>query len=398
MTQPAWGHVWEVVRRPLVVAVAVTFVLRVATTLVALVSTYGVAFPHVVGHQPSVLVDVWQHWDSGYYLTIAQHGYPSARALGAMHGSIPKFAAFGPAYPALVALVQAVTRMGWVWAAEFSSALAAVAGIAGLVVLAEKDQGAATANVSVTLLAAFPTAFFLLAEYPESLALAFLVWAFIAARNERWVFAGLAAAGAAATNFYLAIAVVALIVAFVEYRPAGTRWPHQGFRDLAAPAVLVAPAVIFFAIWMVVCKHLYGTPLAFVRAQADWGRHFAFPWTLAHRTIGDLVHLRFLDTATASVMELFDSVTVVLLAVTAVYVFLRVRRSYGVLLGLAFCVYTFQTILYSETREVLVLFPFFMGVAAWVAGHPWRERFVLACFLPSAYFLVERFVNGRFAG
>jgi hypothetical protein len=47
---------------------------------------------------------------------------------------------------------------------------------------------------------------------------------------------------------------------------------------------------------------------------------------------------------------------------------------------------------------VLVLFPFFMGLAGWVSGHPWRERFVLACFLPSAYFLVERFVNHRFAG
>jgi hypothetical protein len=69
-----------------------------------------------------------------------------------------------------------------------------------------------------------------------------------------------------------------------------------------------------------------------------------------------------------------------------------------VLLGVALCVYTFQTILYSETREVLVLFPFFMGLAGWVSGHPWRERFVLACFLPSAYFLVERFVNHRFAG
>ena len=398
MTQPPWLRVCEATRRPLVAALAVTFVLKVATTLVALVSTYGVAFPHVVGHQPSALVDVWQHWDSGYYLTIAQHGYPSAHALGATHGSIPKFAAFGPAYPALVALVQAVTHMGLVWAAQVTSALATVAGIAGLVVLADRDQGREGANVSVTLLAGFPTAFFLLAEYPESLALAFLVWAFVGARRGWWTIAGLAAAGAAATNFYLAIAVLALIVAFAEDRPGGERWPRQGMRDLFAPSVLVAPAVIFFAVWMVVCNHLYGDPLAFIRAQGDWNRHFAFPWTLAHRTISDLVHLRFLDTATASVTELFDSVTVLLLAVTAVYVFLRVRRSYGVLLGLAFCVYTFQTILYSETREVLVLFPFFMGLSGWVAGHPWRERLVLACFLPSAYFLIERFVQGRFAG
>jgi hypothetical protein len=141
-----------------------------------------------------------------------------------------------------------------------------------------------------------------------------------------------------------------------------------------ATAALVGPTAVFFGVWMVVNDHLYGDPLAFIRVQRNWGRHFAFSWTLAHRTIGDLVHLRFLDTSVASVMELSDSVTVVLLAVITVVVFLRVRRSYGVLLGVSLCVYTFQTILYSETREVLVL------------------------FLPSAYFLIDRFANGRFAG
>jgi len=39
-----------------------------------------------------------------------------------------------------------------------------------------------------------------------------------------------------------------------------------------------------------------------------------------------------------------------------------------------------------------------MGMARWVVGHPWRERLVLSCFIPSAYFLIDRFVNGRFAG
>jgi hypothetical protein len=380
------------------VAIGVTAVLRVGTTLVALISTYGVAFPHIVAHQPSVLADVWQHWDAPFYISLAQHGYPSAHAAGAPPGSIPGLAAFGPAYPALVALVHTVTRMGWAWAAQFTSAVATVIAIAGLVVLADRDQGMATANISVTLLVAFPTSFFLLAGYPESLALAFLVWSFIAVRRGRWILAGLALAGAAATNFYLGIALVALVVEFAESRPGGIGWPRRGMRDVVGPAALVVPAAIFFTIWMVVCDHLYGTPLAFVRVQANWNRHFAFPWTLAHRTLGDLVHWRFLDTNVASFMELFDTVTVVLLAITTVYVFVRVRRSYGVLLGVALCVYTFQTILYSETREVLVLFPFFMGLAGWVSGHPWRERFVLACFLPSAYFLVERFVNHRFAG
>lgn len=248
------------------------------------------------------------------------------------------------------------------------------------------------------MLVAFPTAFFLLAGYPESLALCLLVWSFIAARRGHWLLAGLGAAAATMTVFYLGVVVLALVVEVWEARPEAPAWPEGWRRDGARVAMVAVPTGLFVIIWMAVCSHLYSDPLAFAHVQAAWGRHFAFPWTLADRTLGDLVHLRFLDTRTASVMELFDTVTVLLLAVTTVAVFRRVRRSYGVLLGVSFCLYTFQTILYSETREVLVLFPFFIGLGSWVSGHPWRERFLLALFLPSAYYLVTRFVTGAFAG
>ena len=317
------------------------------------------------------------------------------RALHQHPGSVPSFAAFGPAYPVVVAAVHLITRMDWVWASQVASALATVVGIAGLVHLADRDQGVQASNLAVTLLVAFPTAFFLLAGYPESLALAFVVWAFVAARAGHWLLSGLAAAGAAMTNFYLAIVVAALLVECWQARPAGSRVARRlETGQSSRSAFLVVPSAVFFGVWMVVCDHLYGQPLAFVRAQANWNRHFAFPWTLAHRTISDLVHLRFLDTSVASVMELFDSVTVVLLAVVTVVVFIRIRRSYGVLLGISWCVYTFQTILYSETREVLVLFPFFMGMARWVVGHPWRER-AGAGLLPSLRLLSHRPIRQR---
>ena len=68
------------------------------------------------------------------------------------------------------------------------------------------------------------------------------------------------------------------------------------------------------------------------------------------------------------------------------------------LLALVWCVFTFQTILLSESREVLVLFPFFAALGVWVARHQWRERALLFLFLPCGYFLLERFVTGKFAG
>jgi hypothetical protein len=250
----------------------------------------------------------------------------------------------------------------------------------------------------VLLLAAFPTAFFLVISYPESLALVFLLAAFLAMRRQLWLVAGLAAAGATMTSFYLVIVVAALVFEYGDQRRHARGSAVPDVKDAVPLALLGVPAALCIGAWMLVDDHLFGDPLAFVHAQANWGRHVAFPWTLAHRTLGDLVHWRFLDTSTQSFMELFDTVTVLVLVALAVYVYLRVRRSYGILLGVAGCVYVFQTMLYSQTREVLVLFPFFIGLGRWAAGHPWRERLLVAVFLPSAYFLIDRFVNNRFAG
>jgi hypothetical protein len=278
------------------------------------------------------------------------------------------------------------------------SFLATLVGLAGVVIITDRDQGVQASNSTVMMLAAFPTAFFLLAGYPESMALAFVVWSFIAARRGRWLLAGLAALGAAMTVYYLVVVLAALLVEYGQARSREKRFLEDWHQDVVQPVALVGPSVVFFALWTVVCDHLYGDPLEFINAQKLWGRHFAYPWTLFHQTASILIHLQFLDTGVASFMELYDAVTLVLLAVLTVYVFLRVRKSYGVLLGVSFVVYSCESILNHETREVLVLFPFFAGLGKWVVGHPWRERFLLACFLPSAYFLVERFSTGKWAG
>jgi hypothetical protein len=96
-------------------------------------------------------------------------------------------------------------------------------------------------------------------------------------------------------------------------------------------------------------------------------------------------------------MELFDAGTTVLLLALAIYAYLRVRRSYGVLLFLALCIFVFQTMLYSQTREVLALPPFFVALGHWAEGHRWRERLLLGCFLPAAYYIIWRFATARFA-
>jgi hypothetical protein len=110
------------------------------------------------------------------------------------------------------------------------------------------------------------------------------------------------------------------------------------------------------------------------------------------------VHWRFLDTSTASVNELLDTVTVLLLAGAAVYAWRRLSRSTGLLLGLGVCALTFQTVLLSVTREALVFAPLFVALGSWTVRRRWLERVLLALFIPCAYFLVQRYVTGAFAG
>ena len=80
--------------------------------------------------------------------------------------------AFGPLYPWAIRLVHVATGFGWVASAELWSTGALVLGLAALIHLVSGIRNGPTADATVVLLVARPTAFFLLAPYPESTALA----------------------------------------------------------------------------------------------------------------------------------------------------------------------------------------------------------------------------------
>ncbi len=155
---------WRDNRRALVVAAVGTVLLRVITEWIGLVSEYGIEFPHEVAERPSLLVDVWGHWDAGFYLSIARYGY-AGRVAGpgqAAHGI-----AFAPLYPWGIRLVHTLTPWSWWASAELLSALALFVALAALYRLAASFGGDDMGGTSVLLLLAFPTGFFLLAPYPS---------------------------------------------------------------------------------------------------------------------------------------------------------------------------------------------------------------------------------------
>lgn len=403
---------WRVVLRAWAVAVGCTAGLRVLSDLVALVSAYGSGFPHVVAKSPGVLVDIWGRWDTGYYLSIAAHGYAGRGGHG---GALPSTIAFGPLYPGLTWLCHAISGLGYLTSGQLVSTIATVIAIRGLMALAGLSGLERVADHAAIVLVAFPTAFFLLADYPDSVALALVTWSLVAARRRRWLPAGVAAALAFFSVYFLFVLVPALVVeAWVSTRRHGVgaahrrsadgrrRWHEVGVRTLRRAAwpgaAVCVPALAALGSWMGFCAAHYHDALAFEHVQVQWGRHLAAPWTLVANSVRILVHLQFLDTSTASMVWLFDAVSVVLVLVVCVSAFVRREWTDGVFLGLALAVFTFQTILISESREVLTLAPFLVGLGRFASKGRWRERVLLACFLPGAYYLVLRWGTGAFAG
>lgn len=138
------------------------------------------------------LLGVWPRWDAVHYLNLAIRGYAGGDQVGDT--------VFYPMFVVLTRGVTAVVGGDYVVGSLFVSSAAAVVALAILHQLAGRHYGPASARWAVTALALYPTAFFLLAPFTESLFLAFTLGAFWEAENKRWLRAGAWAALAGLTR------------------------------------------------------------------------------------------------------------------------------------------------------------------------------------------------------
>lgn len=206
-------------------------------------------------------------FDALWYLAIAADGYPTTP-------DVPQAAAFFPGYPAVVATLGALLGGRLVLAAHLVALLSCVVALAGLQRLAELVLPEGGLDDRAVLVAVtFPTAFFLIAPYAESLLLACAVWALVHAANGRpWVAALLAAAATSArpVGVLLAIPLLLGVVRDQGARNGSVSWTARLVPALGSGLALVGLGVAGWLRW--------GDPLAVVRAQEAWQRQLTAPW------------------------------------------------------------------------------------------------------------------------
>jgi hypothetical protein len=203
-------------------------------------------------------------FDSGYYVSVAAHGYGTLQS-----GKI----AFFPVYPVLIRLVSLVT-FSPVVAGVLVSAIAFAAALLMLHRLTELELGRRAADTTILLLCFAPLSFFFTAIYSESIFLALTIGGLYAARTGRWRLACALAAAATLTRPTGIALVGPLLVMRWRTRPAAvslrSRWAGDSLWIAAAPLALLA--------WLVTLAALgYGLTGEFHVEHTLWHRMTMLP-------------------------------------------------------------------------------------------------------------------------
>jgi Dolichyl-phosphate-mannose-protein mannosyltransferase len=312
---------------------------------------------------------VWPRWDAVHYLNLARLGY-FGTGIGVGES------VYYPLYPALVSVTAPLVAANDTAAGLIVSTLASVAAFAMLYWLAEQGFGSAAARSAVFTLAVYPTAFFLLAPFTESLFLALTLGAFVTAGARRWWLAGLLGALASLTRGPGILTAVALACIAWRQRPL---WRETVFSLPRPPMAVVAGLLLpvaggaAFVVW----RAAVGFPSLGSALSQYSGVEFIDPLRGLAFAILQFVRVHDLPTT-------LDVVSALLFCAMLVAMIANPRwRKPEWLVYMALNLVVFfskQSVqaasLQSLARYVLVLFPAFIALGDWLSRAGQRTRFL----------------------
>lgn len=323
---------------------------------------------------------IWNRWDAPHYLDIARMGYVA-------EGVEARWIVFYPLYPWLVRVAAVLLRDELV-AAFLVSTLASLA--AGLLLyrLARFDDEEATARAAAFFLFIFPTSYFLHIGYTESLFIALVAGAFIAARSRRWPLAGLLGALAATARVNGLMLVPAFAVeAWDEYRNAG--------RRLRASWLWCALPFAGFGLYLLINLWTHGDAFAFLRVQDEfWYKHLTWPWIGIREAWNATWSRAPSEAQMVGFQELFF--VVLGLALTA-WTWKELRASYAVWMTLNWLLWTSTKFILSVPRYTLVMFPAYILFARASATRPALRAAITVWSLLFLALFAARFAQGFWA-
>ena len=247
--------------------------LLIALTAVGMMAVYTAQFTGEMaeGYVPATNVGpgvppgLWMRWDAHYYLEIARDGYEPH----------PETRGFFPFYPLLIGRLSSAIGCGHAFSGMLIAQLSFLVAILAFYKLARLIHDDHTyAMWAVAFMAVFPSAFFYFALYAEALYLACaIIGVYLIMRTRPlYVRSGFTLALASLTRPVGWLLNVIIVVEYWFRRK--TDRPLSLWRTLIT-LLLSAGGTVAFVLYL---YKITGTVLAVTEAQANWRRHWNWPW------------------------------------------------------------------------------------------------------------------------
>jgi hypothetical protein len=332
------------------------------------------------------LLSPWNRWDVLWYLRIAVQGY----------GFADGRTAFGPLFPALIALAGKLLGGQYLVAAFLISDACCVATLALLFALAKREGYAAPRALGALLL--YPFAFFLFLPYTESLLLMLVLVTFWAMGERRWIVAGVACSLAVLTKFLAIVLVAPMSWELWEQRQEG--WLKRA-GWLALPVAVAGS-------WMIMRSMLAGnanvldfsskygwlTPFLSQEYTAAWGDTERLSWPGEALWLAVSAPFR-LWPHPYTITAVIDLLVILLVAYLTWQVFRLPRRSYALYTTIVFFMPLVLVVrdvpLQDAPRRWMMAFPLFLAASQYVP--PRLERPLIYTALASQVLLTGLWVK-----
>ena len=385
-------------------ALVIFVTMRLSLSLAAAIALYQFPLYHVTyyhGIQPvppgiaNYLLGVWQRFDSIWYVKIAMQGYAQGDGT----------TVFFPLYPMLTRIVGKVLWGNYLLAGIVVSNTAYFLALVYLHRLTQLEFDPQVAARTIIYLSVFPTAFFFLAVYTESLFLLFAVVAFYYARKGNWLAASVAGFLAALTKQLGLLLLLPLLYEYLAQNSKfqlpieGRRSPDRAhFTSVGDPSTalrqgsgqalrrskvrrdilllaLIPLGTLAFLVYRYFC---IGELFLVETYMARWAVNASWPWGNIANSLaaifntGKFPPLNPEDTFPRRVFyNSFDLACVGLFVFLTIACFRRLRLGYGLYMVSVLFVTLMQNFrppypIVAMPRYVLVLFPGFMVLGAMV--------------------------------
>ena len=310
----------------------------------------------------------WYRWDTARYLEIADFGYD----FNIINTVWP------PLYPFLIKIFSFIFRPS-ILAALIVSNLFFVGGLFLTFLLTMDIFNEEVAKKAIFFIVIFPTSFYFVAGYSESIFLALTAGAFLLLRRKKWLWAGLLSALAALTRVQGIILVVPIFIELLR-----DYFNNRNLKQLMINSISIVYAPFAYGLYSLYVYFGLRVDWPWTMLSTYWDQHFGLPWEGVIGTVNSFF-IKEEILITPPLMKVVN----ILLPILTIYLLIRLRKR----IPLSISVYSWlmllmilgkidqNNVLVSTIRYLLVIFPVYWGMFFLIRGKLLKIAYFTICLL-----------------